>query len=65
LPYIFTLIGFFFWRRLVDCNPIRRLEAIPTDVMEAATIDGANAWQKVLFIKFPLMRPYIHLSIYF
>jgi len=28
-------------------------------VLEAATIDGANAWQQAWLIKFPLIRPYI------
>jgi multiple sugar transport system permease protein len=59
LPYIFTLIGFFSGAGLWIAIQYGALEAIPTDVMEAATIDGANAWQKVLFIKLPLMRPYI------
>jgi multiple sugar transport system permease protein len=59
LPYIFTIMGFFAGAGLWIAIQYGALEAIPTDVMEAATIDGANAWQKVLFIKFPLIRPYI------
>jgi multiple sugar transport system permease protein len=27
--------------------------------MEAATIDGCNAWQKAWYIKTPLIKPYI------
>ena len=59
LPYLFTIMGFFAGAGLWIAIQYGALEAIPTDVMEAATIDGANAWQKVLFIKFPLIRPYI------
>jgi multiple sugar transport system permease protein len=59
LPYLFTLMGFFAGAGLWIAIQYGALEAIPTDVMEAATIDGANAWQKVLYIKFPLIRPYI------
>jgi multiple sugar transport system permease protein len=59
LPYLFTIMGFFAGAGLWIAIQYGALEAIPTDVMEAATIDGANAWQKVFFIKFPLIRPYI------
>jgi multiple sugar transport system permease protein len=59
LPYIFTLIGFFSGAGLWIAIQYGALEAISTDVIEAATIDGANAWQKVLHIKIPLIRPYI------
>ena len=33
------------------------LQAIPKDVLEAAKVDGANAWQSFLKITFPLMIP--------
>ena len=35
------------------------LTAIPSDILEAARIDGANAWQTVLWIKLPYIRNYI------
>jgi multiple sugar transport system permease protein len=59
LPVIFTLVGFFSGAGLWIAIQYGALEAIPTDVIEAATIDGANAWQQALLIKFPLIRPYI------
>jgi multiple sugar transport system permease protein len=59
LPVIFTLVGFFSGAGLWIAIQYGALEAIPTEVLEAATIDGANAWQKALLIKFPLIRPYI------
>jgi multiple sugar transport system permease protein len=33
------------------------LEGIPIDVYEAASIDGANGWQKFVRITLPLLRP--------
>ena len=32
------------------------LQGIPTDVMEAATIDGASTWQKFRYITLPLLK---------
>jgi multiple sugar transport system permease protein len=59
LPVIFTLMGFFAGAGMWIAIQYGALEAIPIEVMEAATIDGANAWQKALLIKLPLIRPYI------
>lgn len=36
---------------------IAGLRAIPSDYYEAAQIDGARAWQRLLFITLPLLRP--------
>jgi multiple sugar transport system permease protein len=36
------------------------LEGISHEVIEAATMDGCNAWQKTLYVKLPLIRPYIN-----
>jgi multiple sugar transport system permease protein len=36
------------------------LEGISHEVIEAATIDGCSAWQKTLYVKLPLIRPYIN-----
>lgn len=35
------------------------LVALPPEVMEAASIDGASQWQLVRHIKLPMLRPYI------
>jgi multiple sugar transport system permease protein len=59
LPIIFTLLGFFSGAGIWIAIQYGALETIPPELMEAATIDGANAWQKALLIKLPLIRPYI------
>jgi len=59
LPVIFTLMGFFVGAGLWIAIHYGALEAISKEVIEAATIDGCNAWQIALLIKFPLIRPYV------
>ena len=59
LPVIFTLMGFFAGAGLWIAIQYGALQAISTEVIEAATMDGCNAWQKVRHIKLPLIRPYI------
>lgn len=39
------------------------LQAIPTDLYEAARLDGANAWQAFRRITIPLLRPSITLAL--
>jgi len=59
LPVIFTLMGFFVGAGLWIAIHYGALEAIPKEVIEAATMDGCDAWQNALLIKFPLIRPYV------
>ena len=35
------------------------LTGLPEDVYEAATVDGANGWQKIIHVTLPLLRPTI------
>lgn len=41
------------------------LQLIPGDLYEAATVDGASAWQKFRFITFPALRPTILIALVF
>ncbi len=41
------------------------LRSIPTDIYEAAAIDGANEWHKAWFIKLPALRPALVLAVIF
>ena len=38
---------------------ISGLQSIPEELMEAASIDGANAWQTLRFVKLPMLMPSI------
>ncbi len=41
------------------------LQTIPPEVMEAATVDGANIWQKIVYVKLPMLRQIAGLSLIF
>lgn len=43
---------------------IAGLVNVPNDVIEASTIDGANAWQRLIRITLPLMRPAFVITIF-
>jgi multiple sugar transport system permease protein len=59
LAFIFLFMGFFVGAGMWIAIQYGALEGISTEVMEAATMDGCNAWQKALYIKLPLIKPYI------
>jgi len=40
------------------------LQGVPKDMLEAASIDGANAWQKFFHISLPLIRPAITICLF-
>ena len=55
-----------FWR-WVGYNTIIYLagiQSIPNDLYEAATIDGANKFQQLLYITIPMMKPFIILTVF-
>jgi ABC-type sugar transport system permease subunit len=33
------------------------LKSVPSDVLEASTVDGASAWQRFRYVRWPLMKP--------
>lgn len=41
------------------------LQVIPRDVLEAAKVDGANAWQRFLHVTLPLVRPALLVAVLF
>ncbi len=59
LAFIFLIMGFFVGAGMWIVIQYAGLEGISTEVMEAATMDGCNEWQKALHIKLPLIKPYI------
>jgi multiple sugar transport system permease protein len=59
LPVVFTLLGFFVGAGGWIAIFYGGLNGISTDLLDAAAIDGASAWQTALYIKFPLIRRYV------
>jgi multiple sugar transport system permease protein len=41
------------------------LQSIPDELYEAATVDGANAWQRFRYVTLPLLRPLIGIQLLF
>ena len=41
------------------------LKSVPPDLYEAASIDGANAWQKLINVTLPMMRNIISITVLF
>ncbi|MDR3438765.1 sugar ABC transporter permease [Telmatospirillum sp.] len=44
---------------------IAALQAVSTDLLEAAEIDGARTWQTIIYVKLPLIMHAVKLSIFF
>ncbi|KOG10668.1 MULTISPECIES: carbohydrate ABC transporter permease [Streptomyces] len=40
------------------------LQGIPREVLDAASIDGANAWQRFRYVTLPLLGPTIRISVF-
>ena len=59
LIYIFALMTFFTGAGNWIVIQYGSLQSIPDDVLEAARIDGANAFQTAFQIKLPLIRKYL------
>jgi multiple sugar transport system permease protein len=59
LPFIFTIIGFFSGAGMWIAIQHGGLQGVSKEVLEAAELDGCNAWQKALYVKLPFIRPFI------
>lgn len=51
------------WTPFVALILLAGLQGIPQEPREAASVDGANAWQAFLHITLPLLRPFIAISL--
>ena len=51
------------WTPLVALILLAGLKALPGDILEAATADGATAWQRFVRIILPLMLPAVFLAL--
>ena len=45
------------WTPFIFIPCLAALQSLPRSTLEAARLDGANAWQQALYIKIPLMMP--------
>jgi multiple sugar transport system permease protein len=50
------LIGAWVAMPIITVSILAAIQGIPSDMIEAATIDGANAWQRFRFITVPAVR---------
>ena len=44
------------WTPFIFIIVIAGLQALPSEILEAGKIDGANWWQHILFVKLPMIR---------
>jgi len=49
------------WTPFVFIIALAGLQALPIDIVEAAEVDGANAWQVLRYITMPMMAPILWL----
>lgn len=45
------------WTPFIFILSLAALQSLPGSAIEASRIDGANAWQQIIYIKLPLMMP--------
>jgi len=75
-PYLFladghgalgVVIAATFWRSLAFAAllPLAGLQAIPGELIESASIDGANQWQQFWQVSWPLLLPTTQVTIVF
>ena len=51
------------WTTMISLIVMAGLTTIPNDPYESADVDGANGWQKFIYITLPLLRPTILVAV--
>ncbi len=51
------------WTPFIFIIVIAGLQALPSEVLEASKIDGANWWQHILFVKLPMIRSILMIAL--
>lgn len=51
------------WTPFIFILALAALQSLPRSALEAAEIDGASGWQKIVYIKLPLMMPVLIVAI--
>lgn len=59
------LVDMWHWVPFVFLILLAGLEAMPVEVLEAANVDGANAWQRLWYVILPLIRPTFSVALMF
>ncbi|MFD0618629.1 carbohydrate ABC transporter permease [Paenibacillus sp. GCM10027629] len=61
---VYSIIAVIVWQSMGFCTVVflATLQSIPSDLYEAAKIDGCNQWQKFKHITFPLLAPGITIN---
>ena len=57
-PALIAVIAFGAWQFFgeVVLLYLAALKSLPGDILEAASVDGANAWQRLRYVRWPLLR---------
>lgn len=59
------LVDVWHWTSFVFLICLAGFESLPTEVIEAASVDGASGWQLLRFIVLPLMWPTVSVALMF
>lgn len=54
-----ALVDIWQWTPFIIVAALAALESLPTELYEAATVDGASPWNLLLQITLPLIQPYL------
>ena len=57
--FALTIVDVWQWTPFVSLAILAALESMPQDLYEAATVDGASAWNLLRHITLPLIQPYV------
>ena len=60
-----VLVDIWHWTPVVVLLLLAGLESLPTDVYEAARVDGTSGWNEIIYITIPLMIPTIIVTMVF
>ncbi|WP_165491901.1 carbohydrate ABC transporter permease [Egibacter rhizosphaerae] len=53
------------WTPLIALITLAGLSALPEEPLEAASVDGANGWQRFWFVILPMVRPVVIIAVVF
>ena len=60
-----VIVDIWHWTPFVVLLLLAGLESLPTDVYEAARVDGTSGWNEIIYITIPLMIPTIIVTMVF